>query len=118
MKITGLPLNTTAFDLKDYVESYNIKYCHVPRNPKTNRPKPMAIMYFSDDENFEIATTKGFFFNNKQIYWTTLEQKTCHRCGSPEHEIKNCSERKYTPRRFLRRGPQSPQRLHLKAVHA
>ena len=37
------------------------------------------------DQQFEIKGCK--------LYWVEAEKKVCHKCGSPEHLIKDCSER-------------------------
>jgi prefoldin subunit 5 len=96
IKLSGLPFNMTSYDLDRYLREYNAKYWHIPRNPLNNRPKNYAIVYFGDEENFEIATSKTTYFKGKELYWVDMKSKTCHKCGSPDHLYVQCTEN--TPR--------------------
>ncbi|CAB4445869.1 unnamed protein product [Rhizophagus irregularis] len=90
IKLTGLPLNTSAFDLRGFMEWYNVKYLNIPRNSRFNYPLRYCFVYFQNEEDFQIATKQAFCFKEHQLYWTDADMKTCYRCGSPEHLAMHC----------------------------
>ncbi|CAB4484354.1 unnamed protein product [Rhizophagus irregularis] len=90
IKLAGLTLNTSAFDLRGFMERYNVKYLDIPRNSRFNYPLRYCFVYFQNEEDFQIATKQAFCFKEHQLYWTDADMKTCHRCGSPEHLAMYC----------------------------
>lgn len=102
-KLSGLPFGTTSFDLKKMTEDHNIKYCFIPRNGKTNHPMRYALMYFGNEESFDLATNKIFYFKNMELFWTEPNRKTCLICGNPGHVKKDC-DKKQNKRPFKNRN--------------
>ncbi|UZO11968.1 uncharacterized protein OCT59_003520 [Rhizophagus irregularis] len=98
IKLAGLPLNTSAFDLRGFMERYNVKYLDIPRNSRFNYPLRYCFVYFQNEEDFQIATKQAFCFKEHQLYWTDVDMKTCHRCGSPEHLAMHCDHEDNRPR--------------------
>jgi hypothetical protein len=101
-KLSGLPFGTTSFDLAHFLENHNVKYCHIPRNRKTNKPMNIAMVYFGDEENFEIAVNKALFFKGKELFWIDSKEKTCFKYGNPDHLFINCDQQRYNFRRISR----------------
>lgn len=98
VKLAGLPNNTTAFDLRGFIDQYQVKYIDIPRNSRFNYPLRHCFVYFDNEENLEIATNKVFSLKGHQLYWVTTDTKTCHRCGIPEHLAKDCDYEDNRPR--------------------
>ena len=40
-----------------------------------------------------ISNEKKFHHRQRVLYWVDTEAKTCHKCGSAEHLVKDCKER-------------------------
>ncbi|CAB5394157.1 unnamed protein product [Rhizophagus irregularis] len=76
IKLAGLPLNTSAFDLRGFMERYNVKYLDIPRNSRFNYPLRYCFVYFQNEEDFQIATKQAFCFKEHQLYWTDVDMKT------------------------------------------
>jgi hypothetical protein len=98
VKLTGLPNNTTVWNLKNLVEEYNIKYIHIPRNGKFNTPLKFCFIYFADKNSLAIATNKVFSLNGNQLSWVPADTKTCHRCGDLNHFVADCDYEDKRPR--------------------
>lgn len=90
VKLTGLPWNSTAFDLHEALEVNNPKYIFIPRNPNNNKPLNYAIIYYDNDENLAIASERNIIFCNRALHWGIPGEKSCHRCGSFDHLVSNC----------------------------
>src|SRR5579859_2015968 len=75
VKLSGLPFNTTPFDLKKLTDEHDIRYCFIPRNGKTNNPVRYALMYFGTEEAFDKATMTNFSFKQTPLFWTTTNEK-------------------------------------------
>jgi RNA recognition motif-containing protein len=98
IKLTGLPNNTTAWDLKNLAEEYNIKYIHIPRNGKFNTPLKFCFIYFADENSLAIATNKIFSLNGNQLSWVPTDTKTCHKCSDPNYFAADCDYEDKRPR--------------------
>ncbi|KAF9109782.1 hypothetical protein BGX27_007200, partial [Mortierella sp. AM989] len=62
----------------------------MPVNPRTNRYRPEAFVYFANKAQWERARGCKFTFENKASVWVTPDTRTCHTCGSPEHLQQAC----------------------------
>src|SRR5262249_29635692 len=91
IKLTGLPWETSALDLQEILDDYNIKYCHIPRNLLSNKSKNMAIVYFGNLNGFKHAGETPIFFKEEELFWMDLKDKVCHHCENPDHLAKNCN---------------------------
>ncbi|CAG8766204.1 4736_t:CDS:2, partial [Rhizophagus irregularis] len=90
VKLTGLPWNSTAYDIHEALEVNNPKYIFIPRNPNNNKPLNYAIVYYENDEDIGIAAERNIIFCNRTLHWGTPGEKSCHRCGSFDHLISKC----------------------------
>ncbi|GET67186.1 hypothetical protein GLOIN_2v1493636 [Rhizophagus irregularis DAOM 181602=DAOM 197198] len=90
VKLTGLPWNSTAYDIHEALEVNNPKYIFIPRNPNNNKPLNYAIVYYENDEDIGIAAERNIIFCNRTLHWGTPGEKSCHRCGSFNHLISKC----------------------------
>ena len=52
-----------------------------------------AYINFENDEDMVRAIDQQFEIKGCKLYWVEAEKKVCHKCGSPNHLIKDCSER-------------------------
>ncbi|CAB4438352.1 unnamed protein product [Rhizophagus irregularis] len=89
-KINGLPFNTFARDLQSLVTETSAASIFIPRNPVTYKPMKYAFVYFRNEEDFNIATNNVYEYEGQQLEWSTLEDKSCHRCGYTGHVVKEC----------------------------
>ncbi|CAH1771041.1 4862_t:CDS:2, partial [Entrophospora sp. SA101] len=69
-KLAGLPRNTTACDLHEIIMAVNAQSCFIPKNPRIE------------------SSSQDFSLNGHELYWCSDQQKTCHKCGSPDHLAK------------------------------
>ncbi|CAB4391377.1 unnamed protein product [Rhizophagus irregularis] len=90
VKLTGLPWNSTAYDIHEALEVNNPKYIFIPCNPNNNKPLNYAIVYYENDEDIGIAAERNIIFCNRTLHWGTPGEKSCHRCGSFDHLISKC----------------------------
>jgi RNA recognition motif-containing protein len=58
IKLSGLPFNTFALDLRNLLVDIHAKYCFIPRNPNNNNPLKHAYVYFENEEECIIASEK------------------------------------------------------------
>ncbi|UZO05280.1 uncharacterized protein OCT59_025638 [Rhizophagus irregularis] len=90
VKLTGLPWNSTAYDIHEALEVNNPKYIFIPRNPNNNKPLNYAIVYYENDEDIGIAAERNIIFCNRTLHWGTPGEKSCYRCSSFDHLISKC----------------------------
>ncbi|CAB4385741.1 unnamed protein product [Rhizophagus irregularis] len=90
VKLTGLPWNSTAYNIHEALEVNNPKYIFISRNPNNNKPLNYAIVYYENDEDIGIAAERNIIFCNRMLHWETPGEKSCHRCGSFDHLISKC----------------------------
>ena len=96
LKLTGLPFGTTAYDLKELLEKVEAKTCFIPRTRNQYGRARYAYVTFKNEEtclrmlNNEIQGC----VNETVLHWVHAEVKTCHKCGSMEHLVIECQEKK------------------------
>src|ERR1044072_1584314 len=102
IKMSGLPLYCFARDLSSIATKLNAKMVHVPRL-SNSLPGSTALFYFSSQKDMDHALTlNGISYQGRRVHLATLDKKTCFACGSAEHEIKSCKNRRvlrYPPSR-------------------
>ena len=92
LKLTGLPNNTTARDIHDFLNNIKAKTCFIPRNNKTYKPLLHAYISFENEQQLQDALKQQCKLGNYNLRWTQPEQQTCSICGSPEHFQKFCQD--------------------------
>jgi RNA recognition motif-containing protein len=104
IKLSGLPFNTFALDLRNLLIDIHAKYCFIPRNPNNNNPLKHAYVYFENEEECIIASEKdNLMFKNNPLFWTDPEEKTCNRCGSASHLAASCDHAANTRPKYMNR---------------
>ncbi|CAB4412533.1 unnamed protein product [Rhizophagus irregularis] len=89
-KINGLPPNTCARDLQGLVNEVSAAAIFVPKNPVTYRPMKYAFVYFKNEEDFNIGINNVYEYEGRQLEWSSLDVKSCHRCGYTRHMAIEC----------------------------
>lgn len=80
-KINGLPPNTCARDLQGLVSEVSAASIFVPKNPVTYKSIKYAFVYFRNEEDFNIGINNVYEYEGRQLEWSPLDVKSCHRCG-------------------------------------
>ena len=96
LKLTDLPFGTTAYDLRPLLERTNAKTCFIPRTRNQYGRARYAFITFEDEEmciKLLKNDIKGVL-NGTELHWVTPDVKTCHKCGSMEHLVMDCQEKK------------------------
>ena len=94
VKLANLPFGITAYDLLEIVERTKAKGCFIPRtNGRYDRLR-FAIFNFENEEEMHnvFISNDQFEIKGKHLTWLEMEGKTCHKCGSSEHLVKECGE--------------------------
>ncbi|CAB4380991.1 unnamed protein product [Rhizophagus irregularis] len=91
VKLTGLPWNSTAYDIHEALEVNNPKYIFIPRNPNNNKPLNYAIVYYENDEDIGIAAERNIIFCNRTLHWGTPESKLKEFCQENNKKFKKGS---------------------------
>jgi len=104
LKLTNLPFGITAFDLREIYEKTNAKICFIPRTRDKYSRLRFAFISFANDEDMAKAAggENQFTIKGQKLYWVDSTAKTCHKCGSPDHEVKNCKEKEESYQRKQR----------------
>src|ERR1043165_75643 len=94
MKLTNLPFGVTAYDLKTLIEAVKAKTCLLPRTRGNYTRLRYAYMSFANEDDMQnaITSTEQYEIKGNRLYWVDAEAKVCHKCASPDHLIKNCTE--------------------------
>ncbi len=96
LKLTGLPFGTTAYDINELLEKVDAKTCFIPRTKNQYERARYAYVTFKTEEtclkmlNNEIQGC----VNETVLHWVHVDVKTCHKCGSMEHLVIECQEKK------------------------
>jgi hypothetical protein len=94
-KLAGIPRNTSARDLLNYLKSINAKTCFIPRNANNYNKLNYAYINFTSDEDLVKASETHHSFKGSPLYWVPADQQTCNFCGSPDHFAKGCNAKKH-----------------------
>ncbi|RIA82037.1 hypothetical protein C1645_835981 [Glomus cerebriforme] len=120
LKLSGLPANTLAVDIKPSIKLVHGKTVFIPRNPKTYKTFRYAYVSFASAEDLTSAKNQSFIFKNNQLFWSDPKSATCNKCGSPTHLIKDCDKTKpikrFTSRRQAWSTLQSNKKSFAKAL--
>jgi len=101
VKLANLPFGITAFDLKEILEATKAKICFIPRTRDKYTRLRYAFVSFKDEDDIveAIHGSDQYEIKGQQLIWADSNSKTCHKCGSTEHLVKNCEEREYSQQR-------------------
>lgn len=100
-KLTSLPFGITAFDLKDIIVATKAKICFIPRTRDKYTRLRYAFFSFKDESEMTEAVhgINQYEIKGQQLFWAEADKKTCHKCGSAEHLVKDCEEREHSQQR-------------------
>ena len=70
-----------------------MKTCVLPRTRGNYTRQRYAYVNFDSDDAMVKAVAQQFEIKGCKLYWVEAEKKVCHKCGSPDHLIKDCGER-------------------------
>ena len=101
LKLTHLPIGTTAYDIWDYVGKLGGMTCKIPRNPASYHRLRFAIVNFENEQDMNNALQDRPMFRNFQLQWTVPETPACRRCGDKNHTGKECSLKPNARQRVL-----------------
>ncbi|GBB85207.1 hypothetical protein RclHR1_11770005 [Rhizophagus clarus] len=105
LRLSGLPIGTTAINLRPILDEMNAMTCFIPRNPFYYKPFTYAYVNFKNEEDKAIAMKKKF--NIKQakidkllfISDPTIKRNICNNCSNPDHLYAECNIKKCTNKR-------------------
>src|SRR6266516_2063059 len=94
LKLANIPFGITAYNLKDLLTEINAQTCLFPRTRNSYSRQRYALIAFKTEDKMIKATAdeRQLSIKGCLIYWVEPEKKTCHKCGSPDHLIKQCLE--------------------------
>ncbi|CAJ0827851.1 3012_t:CDS:2, partial [Entrophospora sp. SA101] len=93
LKLTNIPFGTTSYDLEDVITAVGGKTCFFARNKNSYIRTRIAYVAFENEELMANAMHTNYALREKELFWTTINAKTCHICGSPEHLAAKCEEK-------------------------
>ncbi|CAJ0637458.1 12051_t:CDS:2 [Entrophospora sp. SA101] len=93
LKLTNIPFGTTSYDLEDVITAVGGKTCFLARNKNSYIRTRIAYVAFENEELMANAMHTNYALREKELFWTTINAKTCHICGSPEHLAAKCEEK-------------------------
>lgn len=93
LKLTNIPFGTTSYDLEDIITAVNGKTCFLARRKNSYVRTRIAYVAFENEESMVNAMKTNFALREKELFWTTVNTKTCNICGSPEHLAAKCEEK-------------------------
>ncbi|CAB5368912.1 unnamed protein product [Rhizophagus irregularis] len=99
-KLIGLPRNTNARDLIEYLKSINARSCFLPRNAKNYRTFNYAYVNFLTEEDIIKAAQTHHSYKSKPLYWTSPDAQCCNFCGNPNHLAKSCNRQQSKKKSF------------------
>ena len=94
LKLANIPFGITAYDLREFLDKINAKICYIPRSRERYERKRIAFISFENLEELEKAKQEVYTMKGVRLFWLDTSTKTCHKCGSPNHLVKECNERK------------------------
>ncbi|GET04392.1 hypothetical protein GLOIN_2v1786507 [Rhizophagus clarus] len=105
LRLSGLPIGTTAINLRPILDEMNAMTCFIPRNPFHYKPFTYAYVNFKNEEDKEIAKKKKFSIKqgkiDKPLFISdpNIKRNICNNCGNPDHLYAGCNIKKRTNRR-------------------
>ena len=95
LKLCNIPFGITAFDLRELLQKVNAQTCFMPRTRDKYTRQRFAYITFKTEEDITtvIEGPDQYSIKDSPLIWTPGETKTCHKCGNPEHLVKDCHER-------------------------
>ena len=94
LKLTELPFGITAYNLRELLFKVQAKTCFIPCTKNKYTRARYAYVTFENEEALNKALEGDQFkIKNQQLKWVTDGTTTCHKCGSPDHIVKDCGER-------------------------
>ena len=96
LKLTGLPFGTTAYDLNELLVKVNAKTCFIPRTKNQyGRARYAYVTFESEDTCLKMMNNEILgCVNETVLHWIHADVKTCHKCGSMDHLVIECQEKK------------------------
>ncbi|RIA86228.1 hypothetical protein C1645_829611 [Glomus cerebriforme] len=94
LKLGGIPPNFKAKNFLPFLNDLGAKTCFVPRNPNNYRQCRYAFVNFASQELADCASERVFSYEGHELFWCTQDEKTCHVCGRPDHEAKECPNKR------------------------
>ena len=101
LKLANLPFGITAYDLLEVFNTVKAKTCFIPRTrDKYARLRYAFFSFASENDMVKAAEGDPFAIKDHRLFWVECDKKVCHKCGSPNHLVKDCDEREKS---FLRK---------------
>jgi hypothetical protein len=96
LKLTGLPMGTTAYDIEEGIKAVRGLTCFIPRrqDSRSYQRERFAFVQFYDEATMTAALNQPLSYKGKPLYWVPTNTKTCHVCGSHMHMKRSCKEAK------------------------
>jgi hypothetical protein len=94
LKLSGLPVNTTAHEIVDFIKNIRGKTCFIPKFLSNYKPRNYAYINFTSEEDMTAAHGQNFSLKGQELFWCLPDNVTCNSCGSPDHFIKSCPHKK------------------------
>jgi hypothetical protein len=90
-KVIGLPIGITARELMPTISKVGALTCYFPRT-RTYRRRGEAVISFASQETRDLALNASWTDDNTATTMKVVDfaTKTCNRCYSAEHFIKDC----------------------------
>lgn len=98
LKLTDLPFGTTAYDLQELLDKVKGKTCFIPRTRNQYGRARYAFVTFADEATCRKILKNDILgtINDTVLHWVEESVKTCHKCGSMDHLVIDCQEKKDT----------------------
>ena len=118
LKLTGLPMGTTAYDIQEGIKAVRELTCFIPCRPdsRSYQRERFAYVQFYDEATMTAALDCPLSYKGKPLYWVPTVTKTCHVCGSHLHMKRSCKEAKKTIEQVERTNRFSRLYSRFKAV--
>ena len=96
LKLSNLPVKTKWEDIKKTTNNLNVKSFHIPKSKTKRLSLRFAFVNFWNEEDKNFAKHIDLVLKENKLLWLSGDRKTCHKCGSKDHLVKECSKRKIT----------------------
>jgi hypothetical protein len=93
LKLSNLPPKTKRKDLKMIIDNLNVKSFHIPKSKTKRINLQFAFVNFWNEEDKNFAERIDLVLKGNKLLWLSSDRKTCHKCGSKDHLVKECSKR-------------------------
>src|SRR5436190_22631287 len=101
LKLLNLPAKTKWKDLKLIIDNFNVKSFHIPKSKTKHIDLHFAFVNFWNEDDKNFAEYIDLVLKGNKLLWLSNDRKTCHKCGSKDHLVKDCSKRKSKKRKIL-----------------